>query len=298
VNTTSKKFLDRGRECVFVGHSEETTSQYWVYAPDLGRAELAKTVDFDKNRQGGELDLRIRESGGVLSQGTLYQGFTSSAPPTRNPVGRPRQEDLVPLVTKLPKVLNNFSIEILARTPKASPTPYFPGPAREIKGTSTRTNDHSQRKERTPEKDNANEDVNKIHVETSEPVSEPPKADNQEESITLTDSPKTDALEPVGVDKSSVPGGATTGPAKRKDHDVDESSRAAKRVRALIAALITAKISELEEEIKESAFIATGGRIDVTIPKTYKEAILDEEHGEEWKEAIIEEITSLEANGT
>ena len=28
VNTTSKKLLDRGREYVFVGHSEETTSQY------------------------------------------------------------------------------------------------------------------------------------------------------------------------------------------------------------------------------------------------------------------------------
>jgi hypothetical protein len=168
-------------------------------------------------------------------------------------------------VTKLPKVLNNFSIEILARTPKASPMPYFPGPAREIKGTSTRTNNHSQRN----------------HVETSKPVSEPPKADNQEESITLTDSPKTDALEPVGVDKSSVPGGPTTGPVKRKDHDVDKNSRAAKRVRALIAALIIAKISELEEEIKELAFIAAGGRIDVTIPKTYKEAILDKEHGEE-----------------
>ena len=159
--------------------------------------------------------------------------------------------------------------------------PYFLGPAQEIKGTLTRTNDHSQRKERTPEKDNANEDVNKNHVETSKPVLEPPKADSQEESITLTDSPKTDALEPVGVDKSSVPGGATTGPAKRKDHDVNKSSRVAKRVRALITALIIAKISKLEEEIKELAFIATGGRIDVTIPKTYKEAILDKEHSKE-----------------
>ena len=168
-------------------------------------------------------------------------------------------------MTKLLKVLNNFLIEILARTPKASPMPYFPGPAQEIKGTSTRTNDHSQRN----------------HVETSKPVLEPPKADNQEESITLTDSPKTDALEPVGVNKSSVPRGATTGPIKRKDHDVDENSRVAKRVRALITALIIAKISKLEEEIKELVFITTGGRIDVIIPKTYKEVILDKEHSKE-----------------
>jgi hypothetical protein len=123
--------------------------------------------------------------------------------------------------------------------------------------------------------------VNKNHVETSKPVLEPPKADNQEELITLIDSPKTDTLELVGVNKSSVPRGATTGPIKRKDYNVNKSSRVAKRVRALIAALIIAKISKLEEEIKELAFIAIGGRIDIIIPKTYKEAILDKEHNKE-----------------
>jgi hypothetical protein len=184
-------------------------------------------------------------------------------------------------VTKLLKVLNNFLIEILAQTPKVSPTPYFLGLAREIKGTLTRTNNHLQRKERIPKKDNTNKDVNKNHVETSKPVLEPPKANNQEELITLIDSPKTDALEPVGVNKSSVPRGATTGPIKRKDYDVNKSSCVAKRVRALITALIIAKISKLEEEIKELAFITIGGRIDVIIPKTYKEAILDKEHSKE-----------------
>ena len=137
--------------------------------------------------------------------------------------------------------------------------PYFLGLAREIKGTLTRTNNYSQRKEKTPKKDNTNKDVNKIYVETSKPVLEPPKANNQEELITLIDSPKINALELVGVNKSSVPRGATTGPIKRKDHDVNESSHVAKRVRALITALIIAKISKLEEEIKELAFITIGG---------------------------------------
>ena len=100
-------------------------------------------------------------------------------------------------------------------------------------------------------------------------------------SITLTDSPKTDALELVGVNKSSVPKGAITSPIKQKDYNVDKNSHVAKRVRALITALIIAKISKLEEEIKESVFITTGGRIDVIIPKTYKEVILDKEHGKE-----------------
>lgn len=90
--TKSRKLLDRGRECVFVGHNEKTNNQYWVYAPDLGRAELAKTVDFDEQRKGGDLDLRIRQSGGATSHGLPFEHFTSSAPPMRNPVGRPKRQ--------------------------------------------------------------------------------------------------------------------------------------------------------------------------------------------------------------
>ena len=118
-------------------------------------------------------------------------------------------------------------------------------------------------------------------METFKPVLEPPKANNQEELITLTDSPKTDALELVRVNKSSVPRGAITSPIKQKDYNVNKSSHVAKRVRALIITLIIARISKLEEEIKELVFITIRGRIDVIIPKTYKEAILDKEHSKE-----------------
>ncbi|RKF62305.1 hypothetical protein OnM2_034016 [Erysiphe neolycopersici] len=90
--TKSRKLLDREREYFFVGHSEKTNHQYWVYSPDLGRAELAKTVDFDEQRKGGDLDLRIRQSGGATSQGLPFDHFTSSAPPMRNPVGRPKPQ--------------------------------------------------------------------------------------------------------------------------------------------------------------------------------------------------------------
>ena len=63
----SRKLLDRGRECEFVGHNDKTIHQHWVYAPDLGRAELAKTVDFDEKGKGGELKLQIRQPSGIMS---------------------------------------------------------------------------------------------------------------------------------------------------------------------------------------------------------------------------------------
>ena len=62
--------------------------------------------------------------------------------------------------------------------------------------------------------------------------------------------------------------------------------------------LIKQRIRELEDEEEESAFIAAGGTIDITIPMTYSEAVNDLDHGDEWSEAIQEEIRSLEANGT
>ncbi|RKF54171.1 hypothetical protein GcC1_214036, partial [Golovinomyces cichoracearum] len=40
------------REFVIVGHNDKTIHQHWVYAPDLGRAELAETVDFDEIEKG------------------------------------------------------------------------------------------------------------------------------------------------------------------------------------------------------------------------------------------------------
>ncbi|KAK6585469.1 hypothetical protein PZA11_002196 [Diplocarpon coronariae] len=49
----SKKLMDRGRECVFVGYVEQTTKQWMVYAPDLGRVITSSVVEFDESRNGG-----------------------------------------------------------------------------------------------------------------------------------------------------------------------------------------------------------------------------------------------------
>ena len=44
--------------------------------------------------------------------------------------------------------------------------------------------------------------------------------------------------------------------------------------------------------------MAAGGTIKITVPKTYKEAVNDAQHGDKWKEAIQEEIRSLQINET
>lgn len=63
-----------------------------------------------------------------------------------------------------------------------------------------------------------------------------------------------------------------------------------------IAALLSQLVSNIRTE--ETAFLAIDNVINIPIPKSYKEALTDPVCGEEWREAIVEEITSLEANKT
>ena len=59
--TRHDKFMPRGRPAVLIGFDAETTKQYRVYAPDLGRCIKASTVKFDENRKGGDLDLKLKK---------------------------------------------------------------------------------------------------------------------------------------------------------------------------------------------------------------------------------------------
>ena len=96
------KQVDKGRLGVFMGYVNETTKQWRLYAPDLGRTITVSTIDFLESKKGGDLDLRIR---GARPQGT------PSNPVDRIPVGRPR--GTLKIVELPPREkLNNFEIQI------------------------------------------------------------------------------------------------------------------------------------------------------------------------------------------
>ncbi len=50
IGTTSKKLLDSGVEYVFLGFSNETTKQYYVYRPDLGYIVMSSVVNVDEEK--------------------------------------------------------------------------------------------------------------------------------------------------------------------------------------------------------------------------------------------------------
>ena len=78
----------------------ETTKQWRLYAPNLGRTITVSTIDFLKSKRGGNLNLQIR---GLYPQGTL------SDPINCRLIGRPKE--ILTNVELLPKEkLNNFEI--------------------------------------------------------------------------------------------------------------------------------------------------------------------------------------------
>jgi hypothetical protein len=99
------KQVDKGRLGIFMGYVNETTKQWWLYAPDLGRTITVSTIDFLESKRGGDLDLRIK---GARPQGT------PSDPVNRIPVGRPK-ETLKTVELPPKEKLNNFEIRIPAR---------------------------------------------------------------------------------------------------------------------------------------------------------------------------------------
>lgn len=307
---TSKKLRDPGAECVFVGYNSETTKQLNVYRPDLGYAVMSSVVDVDESKQGGALDLQIR---GQHAQGTpanqfFAQGTQSNLPP-RRPVGRPAKQDAIPVVDVLPAVRNNFSIEIPVSKPPVLENKDLARPAGDIKEQGSSVSPPTSVSNATPEiKINPPTSVSNATSESKE-VNTEPKIDSpgteglgEPEPDPIIDNAQGHEEDQEMKDQPSVnepqPGD------KREGQEISELRRS-KRLKAFLArqeaeihALVAQRIYELEADQEEAAFIAAGGKVDVTIPITYEKAISDPEHGEAWKEAINEEINALTANGT
>jgi hypothetical protein len=299
--TTSKKLIDSGVECVFLGFSNETTKQYCVYRPDLGYAVMSSVVDVDEEKQGGSLDLKIRGLNAQGNSASMFVSGTQSHLLPRKPVGRPKKEETIPIVELLPARLNNFDIVI--------PVPQkheddATSRARLRKSDTWDTPDNSPSRARLnktkdeglPETDISDDSSSRASLNKRKggviPKTDDVNAVNEspEEEMPDAPQPELDNNEPS--------------PAKRKEYD-DENERAVKRLKALLArteaevyALVCQRIYELEEETEEAAFIAAGGKVDITIPMSYDEAISDPTHGTEWADAIQVEIDGLNTNKT
>ena len=76
-NTRRDKLMPKAREAVLVGYDDNTTKQYKIFAPDLGRVVKASTVIFDEDIPGGTINLHLSKA-------------TPNELVKRKPVGRPK----------------------------------------------------------------------------------------------------------------------------------------------------------------------------------------------------------------
>ncbi len=317
------KLVNRGRPGVFMGYDENTTSHYYIWAPDRQDVIKHHKVTFLENQKWGSAPLNLKvatanvlperrpvgrprkvaaaASGAIVSPviaigaEPVIAGSTEPAPePTpkmatpnapskKRPVGRPRK-----VVAAVPGAV----VPPVIAVDNPIPNPVIavdaePMVAGSAESASVNTNTLTP-KEQVPyiEDPYDPEEVNELTAEST--------VQTRAKLASLTSPPRT-AQQFLHV--------AT----KRKRHDsTDEEERDEHRdkiVRAMLAFL--AHESDGNEN-KEWALTAASDKADkqfvhrlvIPVPESYEAAIKDPLWGKLWLEAVQAELTALIANGT
>ncbi|KAF7567667.1 hypothetical protein PtrM4_142580 [Pyrenophora tritici-repentis] len=282
------KLVDRGRIGVFMGYSETTNKQFKFYSPELGYTSRSSRISVDEYTPGGKVELRLRN----IPAGP--QG-TQNIMPDRKPRGRPRK-DLTP------------TQPAHAQPAPAEPTPAEPTPAQPTEQAATEQVEPPTAEEMEPPPAEQMDTSPAEQVELNpEPIERrrgrprklttaPPTTVSRDERV--PDLATEESEEPV-QSLPEAPRYFTRGSKrKRAGEDTAEDERFRKIIKAMLAQVnLTDKETDEDAYIFEKAFPATE-IAGIQIPKTYQQAIRDLRYGNQWKAAVLEEITSLIENGT
>jgi hypothetical protein len=290
------KLVQRGREGVFMGYSDNTEKHFRVYAPDLGYTRLTSVLLVDERVKGGTVDLKLRNNP-TGPQGTPNDLIV------RKGRGRPAREH----APEHTSVTASSSQTIVVETPFA--------PLQ--KGTPVYTEDKKGNlKLAEPEETIPVEQEVTTPAERQEPEDEPMPDQPADEPLAK---PEKLATEPSGREYFLR--------KRKRSVDDEEDEKRLKIVKAMIAAIMEQEADDFahpsfqlpslqrdttEGEVvkvflaaleahrpadQESAFPAKEVN-GIKIPNTYNQAVTDEQYAAEWKAAVQEEVSSLVKNGT
>ncbi|KAF7573927.1 hypothetical protein PtrM4_055500 [Pyrenophora tritici-repentis] len=271
-----------------MGYSETTNKQFKFYSPELGYTSRSSRISVDEYTPGGKVELRLRN----IPAGP--QG-TQNIMPDRKPRGRPRK-DLTP------------TQPAHAQPAPAEPTPAEPTPAQPTEQAATEQVEPPTAEEMEPPPAEQMDTSPAEQVELNpEPIERrrgrprklttaPPTTVSRDERV--PDLATEESEEPV-QSLPEAPRYFTRGSKrKRAGEDTAEDERFRKIIKAVLAQVnLTDKETDEDAYIFEKAFPATE-IAGIQIPKTYQQAIRDLRYGNQWKAAVLEEITSLIENGT
>ena len=268
--TRQDKLMPKAREAVLMGFDPETTSQYRIYAPDLGRCIKSSSVTFEEDTKGGALRLKLnsytpnwlplRKS---ASRQQLFLPYSKTVEQGATPVMSTEQGELkAPVVTLSPAISSTQSLQA-----PPSRLPFVPIPPPPILKVPAL---------QPPALQPIPEPVNSA----STPAVDPPALQPTPEPVKSTTTPSVNPPAPERPSRT-----ATWLPAlkRKRDNEISDDIRLPKHIKALMA-------MKAVEDVDEQGY--------VPVPESYTEAIEHPVYGSKWSEAMNNELSQLAANNT
>jgi hypothetical protein len=339
-NERHDKLVNPGRVGVFMGYSENTIKHFKVYSPERGYTIMSSRVLIKESVKGGTIDLRIRNCA-AGPQGTPNAAFDRK--PRGRPKGAKKAE-LTPTTTSTtprvvipaftpPKNVPTFAEEDMPdyELPPKSPAITVDQTAQNAATIQNQLVDqtiqnqpgdqavhktayHAESVQSQPVTQTAHQSTSQsAHHVTTERKPYQATIEDADEEMTYSEKPQnppTATPEPVAAPNITEPAEQpryfTRSARKRAGSETAEDQGNAKRVRAMIAQIISGMdkdeldLDEPKDLLSNDFETAFPAEViaGIHIPRTYKEAINDPKHAEQWRAAMAEEMLSLHANGT
>lgn len=319
--TRADKFMATGRDGIFMGYDENTTKHYRIYAPDRHCTVISSTVRFFPDTKGGSIDnfqLWMEDSDGKFEQ---TEGRYNT-PILRKRRGRPPKAKDVVLeegiqtsdATDVPLFMSPAFRSSTATTPSTPKMPVL-GKSKSSRKATVEDEDTSTHKVVSDEElaRAKSKGLPQVIIPTYDPSPTAEKRRSTEDISTpeLKRSKNYDSRTPevqmreLTHHPESLAGGMVlrSGLTTRK-RDEPSTPRAAneepeaKRIRAMISILNWFEDEDILTEEEEIAMFSFATKVNIPIPKTYKEAVNDPKYAKQWKEAIQQEIGQLLVNNT
>lgn len=270
--TRQDKLMDRGRVAVFMGYEDTTNRQYRIYAPDLGYTTRSIVVHFDEGEKGGSVDLKLRIPA------------TPNVLPDRNPRGRPKKAQTLAqpnqYTAPIPVELETAAQPPSNRDQVISPQSNDPNPTNVDHNLESPIRFSATNRDPGTRLGSTRQAPASVHKFISVDIPKYTRpTDTQRLIVAPEGQPELDTDSPIDYDEvlpdrylPEVP--PVIGKHGREDDALEYNLRNRKVARA---------------------FPAT---YEVSIPKSYTEAVNDPIFGAEWSDSATRELDALWANKT
>lgn len=265
--TRRDKLMPRGREAVLMGFDTETTKQYRIYAPDLGRCIKSSTIEFFEDVKGGEIDLKLK----VFTPNELVVRNPTRRPSVSTDLGQMSPRPTGEASPKSSQVVDQIALGSTAGSPHPNPDSDLPKPPVVSSTNPPKEHAPSRPKENSP-------------ISPAQPPMLPVLAPKPPPYMPRPQTVPISTPARLNANAASIPWLPAL--KRKRDSEMDEEEQITKHIRALLAM----KAVEIQDDNEIMG--------PIPLPNSYEEAINDPIYGRHWLQAAKNEISQLEGNNT